>query len=350
MVESTEQATPSPDAKSEQTTTPPGITEAINQFEADQAKQAAEAKAKEAPSEEKPETKAEETKPKEDTKPETKETKGETETDEKKPTSGSLTLNVDGKEVPLDLSNPEDLKKLETWGQQGYSFSQRNQSLNDREALIGTQEAVLKAVRDGKLVPAEAGKPPGEPEQAAPELDLGDLGDDYPEVAKYLTTLKQTSDEQTKAITFMNQIIAKNTMETAYKELTSRIDGAKKEHSLANDTEVWNMLKEVTDDKMPKYTPEEAVEISHTNEQKKLGGHIESDGYVKLTDEVREKVILEYKAKEAELAKAPVSTPSGMPAGSGTPSSDKKKGFTGITDAINAFTKTQEGASKAKKF
>jgi len=350
MVESTEQAVTPPE-KSEQAGPPPGITKAIGDFMADQAKQAEEAKAKEAPGEGKPEVKTEETTPKEDTKPETKEA-GETEEGKKEPIPSSLTLNVRGKEVTLDLSNPEDRKKLETWSSQGYDFSQRNQSLNEREALIGTQEAVLKAVRDGKLVPADKVTPPGKPEKEEPELDLGDMEADYPEVATYLKTLKQTVGEQTKAITFMNQIIAKQTMETAYKELTSRITEAKKDNPLANDTEIWNMLKETkkneVGDEMPVYTPEEAVRISHENEQKKLGGHIEQDGYVKLTDEVKEKIILEHKAKEAELNKAPVSSPSGMPAG--IPASDGKRDWKGITGAVNAFIRDTKGASKAKNF
>ena len=349
MVESTEQATGSPE-KSEQTGPPPGITEAISRFEADQAKQAAEAKAKEAPGKVDAQAKAEETTPKEDTKPETKEA-GETEEGKKEPIPSSLTLKVAGKEVTLDLSNPEDRKKLETWSQQGYDFSQRNQSLNEREALIGTQEAVLKAVRDGKLVPADKVKPP-EKEQAEPEpeLDLGDMEADYPEVATYLKSLQKAVGEQKQAITFMNQIIAKTTMESAYKELTSRIDEAKKEHNLANDTEIWNMLKEVDENHIPRYTPEEAVRISHENEQKKLGGHIERDGYVKIDDDMKQKIYLEMKQKEDELNKAPVSSPSGLPAGGGAPSSDEKRKFSGITEAVNAFIKDTRGASKAKTF
>ena len=350
-----EQVNSSPETKpeSEQTKTPPRLAEAIGNFMTDQAKQAAEAKAKEAPGEGKPEVKTKETKPKEGPKPEKKETKSETEEGKKEPIPSSLTFVDEGTEVTLDLTKEEDVEKAKTWLGQGKRFSQHKQSLNEREALIGTEEEVLKAVREGRLVPIDKVKPPGEPEQAPPEIDLGDLADDYPEVAKLFKTQQKTIDEQGKALHVLGESFTKQWVGGVFDEMKGLIEEAKKEHPLANDTEIWNMLKQVDKVDKPVYTIPQAVKISHDNQKKTQEGHIESDGYVKLTDEMKEQIVIEAKEKEAELNAAPVISPSGLPAGSGVPPSSKGKKITGVGALgreLQRFVKETAGSSKAKEF
>jgi len=249
-------------------------------------------------------------------------------------------ITVDGKLIQVT-----DTEKLKKYSQLGYHSDIRGKEQNDRELLLKEKEDKLqqeigafrqgqellgkiqKAIEEGRLSlndPSAGGK------NQEPEIDEELFADPG------MIALKKENIETQKALKSMkeqlettNKILLGKLVEEQHIKINDDIERLKPSYGLADQNKVWDLLALQNKDGAPVHTVESAMKISHEEEKAKFDSYVKSDpDFAKLSDDEKKEAIREYLEKKAEREKAPVSSPSGSPAGGASPKKEDRSKWT----------------------
>lgn len=358
--ETTEQATQATPQK------PSGISEALQNFVKSQETEQAESK----PSEQ--ETKTEEQKTEEHeqkTEERKEESVSETPKDifrfvDKEGKDVPFDLKVDGQDITLDLTKPEDLNKLRTWGQLGYHGNTRNESLKERESSLDEREKkiqqgetmlnmIQQAISDGRIkINPKTGEVGGQPETTEEEDDAY-VEPEIRSLRQENRQLKEQLGSLGTKVDSMNKLLFSKVAEEAGQKMDAEIDAALEKNPIVksrNREHVYNLLAMVDKGGKPVYTPDTAVEkLANEMKSEFTTWAKENPKFQEASEEQRKKIIAEYLEGEQKKTQAPVQSPSTQTAGRPVPQ-EGEHNIKGITDALDKFSKyLTESKSHAAK-
>jgi len=330
----------------EQAKSPSGVGEAFSMFTESQAKAAAETEKKEVPAAS--EVKAEEKKP-ESIEGSADKGKPAGEVVEKKGPTFRL-VNEKGEPTPLvfraddkDLSE-SDPDKIRQYVEHGYHASQRAETLNAKEKLVDSQLGILEAIdlamKEGRLIIKELGKPGETPPAVAEKETEEDLLAD-PEVKALKERVKKTEEDLKRTA----GLFVTGAIEKEVQELKSQINAKKAEFPNARESDVWKLL-ELQEEKTGKasYNAASAMKKSHEDETI----YLESKP---ISEKRRQEVIAKYLADKAKAEEAPVGSPAGAaPGGVGGAAKEEEKPFTGVEDAMERYKRSLAKGGETSKF
>jgi len=241
----------------------------------------------------------------------------------------SLVFKADDKD--LSESDPE---KIRQYVEHGYHSSQRNEALNAKEKLVDSQLGILDAIdlamKEGRLIIKEPGKPGETPPAGAEKETEEDLLAD-PEVKALKERVKKTEEELKKTAGFF----VKKTIDEGYLELKGQIEGKKAEFPNARESDVWKLL-ELQDEKTGKATYEAASAMKKSHEDETA--YLDSKP---ISEKRRQEIIAEYLKSKAEAEEAPVGSPAGAaPGGVSGVVKEEEKPITGVEDAIERYKRS----------
>ncbi len=250
-------------------------------------------------------------------------------------------FKADGKEY-----KPKEAAKALQYMGLGVHSNAKTEDANRRLAEIEKAEPFLKMIQEawtgGRLV--IDGKKVGEEKKENEEEDIFE-DEETKKNREEMASLK-------KDIAEMKKLSAKKVVGEYKVEIDKRMDAVRADNFAAmlrsdegSPKEVWELLAEV-DPKTgrSKYTPEEAMEKSHksnVNFIKKI-----AETHPELLKDFSEEAVSKYLRDKENLEKAPIGSPSSVPAGV-KPNPEEK--ITGITDAVNKAAKFFSEKHKAEQ-
>ena len=326
--------------------TPKNLREAVDFFNADQARAAEKTAAKPPVEEEKGQGKEEE-------KP-----CSECEEGQEKSGSDEATLFIvdkDGKKTPLKFKAdgkefaPDSIDKALMYLSGGVHANSRLEEINQAAEVM---KAMFEAIQSGKLVPGQLkGDGKGAEEEKEPEEDLSTLDPDLKKEVEKRKGLEKEFKKLSEDNKALKGFMASRLFSEEKKAIDNEIEKHKKTYYLAADTpsmvqRIWRLLKEV-DEKTnkPTYSVEEAMKKIHDEESGRFKRFIKEHP----EHQDKETIISEFIKSREEKNAAPVGSPSGAPAG-GAPAGEKKKSYKNLREAIvdaNAWLEQQRRAGKA---
>lgn len=288
------------------------------------------------------------------------ETKSEEETKEPSPTSegegGEETApeaklfitDKEGNKTPIVFKAdgkyhaPDDPSKVITWQQHGIHSNAELESVKSEREEIAKAKPFLDMIQkaydegritiDGKKIGEAQGEKPTEEEEVDETLD--------PEMAKMMKEMNKTKEEMKE----LKEHELKKAIESAKTGLETEITKHKKEQFAAYTAlegekmplRVWDLLAEQNTDGSPKHNVEQAMKMSHDSMiefvKEVIGSHPD------LIKDSKKEAVTEYLEDKEKKEKAPVGSPSALPAGS-PPAAGEEKKFKGVKDAMEKAAK-----------
>ncbi|HEC60723.1 hypothetical protein LCGC14_0831430 [marine sediment metagenome] len=278
-----------------------------------------------------------------------------------------LPISVDGEKIDLD-----DINKIATSAQFGYHHDKRGKDLTLQEDTLKkriqefeTESSNFKAgmpflsklktaLERGELIMAGDGtltKPSGEkidPDHIPiSEEDEEHADTQYLDLAKRHNKMIDANKELVKTTDALKKLWIAQLYKDKKTEIDSTIDTLKPKYPHSSEKEIVELLAEINDQNMPKYTIEEAMAISQKSIKGRLDKYVETDPqFMEKTEAQKKKIIQEYLDKVEEKNKPPVSGPQGTgAAGAAFGKKDGDKKSMGPEDHKAAAKKSFEGAA-----
>lgn len=271
-----------------------------------------------------------------------------------------LPISVDGEKIDLD-----DMNKIATSAQFGYHHDKRGkdltlqeESLKKRIQEFETKDSNWKAgmpflsklktaLEEGKLIMAEDGtltKPSGK-EIDPDHIPISEEDEEHADT-QYLDLAKRHNKmvDQNKKLEGTINALKSLSIAQLYKEKKTEIDTTitklKPKYPHSSEKEIVELLAELNDQNMPKYSIEEAMEISQKSIKSRLDQYVETDpGFMEKSEAQKKIIIQDYLDKVEAKNKVPVSGPQGTGAAGaalGKKAGDKGKSLTPEDHRANA--------------
>ncbi len=279
-----------------------------------------------------------------------------------------LPISVDGEKIELD-----DINKIATSAQFGYHHDKRGKDLTVQEEALKkriqefeTESNNMKAgmpflsklktaLEEGRLIMAEDGtltKPSGK--QIDPdhipisEEDEEHADTQYLDLARRHNKMVDQNKKLEGTINALKQLQIAQLFKEKKTEIDSTIAKLKSKYPHSSEKEIIELLAELNDQNMPKYSIEEAMEISQKSIKTRLDQYVETDpDFMEKSEAQKKKIIQEYLDKVEANNKPPVSGPQTTGAAGaalGKKDGDKGKSLTPEDHRANA-KKSFEGAA-----
>ena len=262
-----------------------------------------------------------------------------------------------GEKIPAVFSSegkeyvPETMDTLKTWTGLGIHANKRLEEVKASEGIV---KMILQAQKEGRLVikdPVDGRPSPKETAPVTEEEDDEIITD--PEVFKERQKRKaaeQRIGSLEKNVEMLTKMVTMKQINETEVEIRKEIDDCSKEFPLGKkrEPEVWRLLAKVDDEGKPMYDTKSAMRIVHEAAIKDLREWVGEHPEFVEKDKIKKEGIQQYLREKEEKEKAPVASPSGLPAGKiGAPEEDEVKGIHGAVEKMKSYMASKKEAGKA---
>jgi hypothetical protein len=261
-----------------------------------------------------------------------------------------------GREIPAVFKSegkdytPDSVDKILTWTGLGIHYNKRAEQIKGYEEFV---KMLLKAKEEGRLVIKDeeiTSSRSKKEDVEEPTSEDDEILTDPALLAerKKRTVLEGEMKELRKTVDSLKSFVINAKTSEMKKEIETEIDQFSKQYPLGKKraNQVWKNLAEVDEDGKPVYTVEQAMKKVHEESIVELKEWVKEHPEFVEEDKIKKEAVVEYLKDKEEKEKAPVSAPSGVPAGTRGSPKDEIKGIADIPLKIKQLLDSSKAAGK----